>query len=249
METATCLSPLDTAAQSYFQSNDKSAINEIVKESSRLIRSLSRIYGGGCDSDDLLQAGRLGLMKAVRSFDPENGALFSTYASHCISGEIRHMVRKQRSFFNPGCIAELQSKVEKTVEEHINMCGREPDIAYIAEKLRIREESVNEVMRTGLVSLEEIDLSLIKSTSYESFSLPIEDRIALYQALKKLSDFNRRIMILLFFGGLTQQQVADKLGVSQKKVSRAKAKSIEQLREQLSEKQEFEKDHDGFEIR
>lgn len=81
--TTTTLSPLDTAAQKYFQSNDKSDINEIINESVRLIRSLSRIYGGGCDSDDLLQAGRLGLMKAIRSFDPRKRKLI-LYICHTL---------------------------------------------------------------------------------------------------------------------------------------------------------------------
>jgi len=174
-------------------------------------------------------------LKALKSYDPEKGASFVTYASYYITGEIRHMVRKQASHNRPGCIIEIQYRVDKVVEDYTKLHGDVPTVAYIAHALNIKEESVSEVMKAGMVSFDEIDATKIHSTAYETFHLPIEDKLTLYQAMKKLSDLQQKVIHMLFYRDMTQQQVAEKLGMTQKQVSRVKERSVQILRVEILE--------------
>ena len=228
---------LEAAAQLYFLNRDESSRQAVACAATGLIRYYARLYGGACNRDDLLQAGRLGLIKALSQFDPDKSAGFVTYASHCIMGEIRHMVRKEASYYRPGCIAELQFKVEVIVEDYVKSEGETPSIAYIAKKLNVKEESVDEVMKAGLVSFDEIDTDKIHSLAYESFHLPIEDKIVLAQAARKLNDMQSKVINMLFYSNMSQQQVADEMGISQRKVSRIREKSLEIMRESILDEQ------------
>jgi len=224
---------LDEAAQRYFVRQNDDTLKTVMYSAEKLIRYYAHLYGKGCDRDDLTQTGYLGLMKALKNYDTEKDASFATYASHCIMGEIRHLVRKQASYYRPGCIVELQGKVDRVMEEHLREQGEVPSVAYIAEKLKVRESAILEVMKAGLVSFDEIDTSKIHSTEYESFRLPIEDRIVLANAFRKLNELQRKVIKMLFFQDLSQQEVAEQMGLTQKKVSRIKKESLEKMNEDL----------------
>ncbi len=235
METSHNVSSLNVAAEKYFRQPDEVLLQEVMESASGLIRYYSRLYGNVCDHEDLFQTGSLGLMKALKNYDSNRGATFVTYASHCIMGEIRHMVRKQASYYRPGCIAELQFKVDKIIEEYMKFHQDVPAISYIAEKINVTEDSVSEVMKAGLISFEEIDSSKIHSLTYETFRLPIEDKLTLFQAMKKLTEIQKRVIYLLFYQNLSQQQVADRIGINQKKVSRIREATLKNIREHLRE--------------
>lgn len=233
-ENETLLS-LDEAAQRYFVRQDDESLKTVMESAEKLIRYYAHLYGKGCDRDDLTQTGYLGLMKALKGYDQTKEASFATYASHCVIGEIRHLVRKQTSYYRPGCIVELQGKVDRVMDEYLRDYGEVASVQYIAEKLKVRESAIEEVMKAGLVSFDEIDTSKIHSTAYESFRLPIEDRIVLAQAMKRLSDLQRKVIQMLFFQDLSQQEVADQTGLTQKKVSRIKKESLERMGEEITE--------------
>ena len=226
---------LDEAAQHYFAHPDEQTLETLTLAAQKLIRYYAHLYGKGFDREDLTQTGYLGLMKALKQFDAKKDAAFSTYASHCIIGEIRHMVRKQASYYRPGCIVELQGKVDRAIDEYLKENGEAPSVKYIAEQLKVRESAIEEVMKAGLVSFDEIDTSKIHSTEYESFRLPIEDRIVLANAFRKLNELQRKVIQMLFFQDLTQQEVADRTGLTQKKVSRIKKECLERMSEDLEE--------------
>ena len=210
----------------YIKSGATGDLEQVFVASNRLVHHFARLFSADRPSEDMLQAGREGLMKAIRRFDPEAGASFVTYAGHCIMGEIRHFLRKENSYYHPGCIADLQSRVENVVEEHLKNEGEVPDTALIAQELNVKEEAVAEVMRAGLVPLEDLDLKKVRSASYESFRLPIEDRIVVQQALYRLSRLQRKVVYSLFFRDMTQNEVAQEMGISQRKVSRVLQKSL-----------------------
>lgn len=226
---------LNEAVREYNHNKNEQNFENVVFSAEGLIKYFVRLYGGGCSREDLFQAGNLGLLKALKNFDLDKGTTFVTYASHCIIGEIRHFVRKETSYYRPGCIVQLQSKIDRVIEEYIKEYGSIPDTGYISHKLKIKEDSVNEVMKAGLVSFEEIDISRIKSHGYDSFHLPIEDKLVLYQAFKKLSEIQRKVVQMLFLKDMSQQQVADELSISQRQVSRVKQSSIELMREHMLE--------------
>lgn len=232
-----CPIALNEAASCYFERRDEAAMNDVIWAAAGLIRYYARLYGGALDPEDLFQTGSLGLVKALSGYDPSKAASFVTYASHCIIGEIRHLVRKESSYYRPGCIAELQFQVDGIIEAYLRREGDVPPVSYIAQTLNVRPESVDEVMRAGLVRFDEIDTAKIHSQNYETFRLPIEDRLALAHAARKLSTLQWQVLHLLFYGNLSQQQVADKMGLSQRKVSRIKQRSLEILREDMMNKQ------------
>ena len=221
---------LDDAATQYFTSASPENKQALVDSAKGLIFHFANIYGGGCRFDDLIQTGMEGLMKAINNFDPAVGASFATYASHCVIGEIRHFVRKEASFYTPGCIVGLQGKVNQFIDNHMKENGAVPSTALIADKLSVREESVAQIMSAGLVHFDDIEKESIRSSRYQSFQLPIEDKLFLEHALKKLTDLQKRVLYLLFYRDLTQSEVAAYLGISQRQVSRIKDKSIEALR-------------------
>lgn len=216
----------------YRQSRSEEDLAEVAVAARRLVSHFVRIYTGG-NSDDALQAGMEGLLKAVRRYDPEIGAAFSTYAAHCVMGEIRHFVRKEAAYYRPGCIRELQFRVDQYVEQVLKEREALPAIEEIAAALNVRKEGVLQAMRSGLVALDEVDLSKIRAERYEAFKLPIEDRISLQQAFKRLSELQRKVVYYLFYRDLTQVQAAEKLGISQRQVSRVLHKSLKEMEKEL----------------
>lgn len=226
---------LNETAQEYYEGRSRESMDNMVSSAEGLIKYYARLYGGGCSQDDLFQAGSIGLLKAIKQYEPVKGTSFVTYASHCIIGEIRHMVRKEAAYYRPGCIVELQAKVDRVIDEHIKEFGLAPDAGYIAKKIKIKEESVVEVMRAGFVSFDEIDAAKIHSTGYDTFHLPIEDRLVLYNAMKKLTDIQRKVIDMLFFKEMSQQQVAERLGISQRQVSRVKENSVAAMRKYIDQ--------------
>ncbi|MGI6527100.1 MAG: sigma-70 family RNA polymerase sigma factor [Caldicoprobacterales bacterium] len=234
-ETAAKYSDLNSLAAEYNKNPNSTLLSDIVEAGSGLILYFIKLYGAKTNISDLYQVGVEGLLKAVNRYDPSAGTKFSTYASHCIMGELRHYIRKEASYYNPGCIKGLQYQVEREVENSLKKTGETPSIAEIAEKLNLREESVTEVMKGGMVSFDDLDLSKISNRSLESFKLPIEDKLVLIQAMNKLNELQKKVLYLLFFRDLTQEQAAVKLGINQRKVSRLKEKGLEALKKELEE--------------
>lgn len=227
---------LEEAIRFFLDSGTGHGLDGIINAGTPLVRHFARIYAGGRHEEDFIQVGYEGLIKAAKRYKPEMGTAFSTYAGHCIIGEIRHYIRKETSFYKPGYLARLQGRVDEIIEKSLGEKGEVPEKSYIANELNIREEGLDQAMRAGLVSLDEIDITRICSIRYESFQLPIEDRIVLAQAFEKLGLLKQKVIYLLFFRNMTQQQVADKLGMNQRKVSRLMHVSLEDMRRTMDEK-------------
>ncbi len=226
---------LDEAMNRYYISQTPISLDNIIKAGSGLIYYFIKLYGGGRSDQDLYQVGVEGLLKAMKRYNRSNGASFTTFAGHCIMGEIRHYIRKEASYYTPGCITGLQYRVDKEIETRLTQTGKVPTIKELASILNIKEDSVTEVMRAGLVSFDDINTSLIANQKLETFKLPIEDKLVLAQAMNKLSEIQKKVIYLLFFKDMTQEQAASKLGVPQRKVSRIKEKSIQILKDELGE--------------
>jgi RNA polymerase sigma-B factor len=229
---------LDEAAQRYFEAPSH-MIDEIADEVTNaaipLILYYTRIYGGMLNREDLMQVGMEGLLKALRNYKRSFGTSFTTYASHCIIGEIRHLVRKELKYYTPGFIVDKQKKADEYILEYIKEFGEAPTNDQISQHIGIAEEGVPEIMRSKLVNFDSIDASKIKTIQYKTFKLPIEDRIVLWNAFKKISDMQKRVISLLFFEGYTQEETAKKLGTNQRQVSRIKQKGLEAMKKIIKE--------------
>ena len=224
---------LDQAHAVYVVSPTEETLRGLMDSARGLIFHFARMYSRDHPDEDMVQAGYEGLIKALKRYDPDRGASFTTYASHLIRGEIRHYLRRESSYYRPGCLVDLQSRVERFIDERLVVTGEPPDAATIAEALNVREEGVVEVLRAGLVPLDSVDLSKVRSLRYESFRLPLEDRITLHNAISKLSEVQRRVVDLLFYRDMTQQEAADELGTSQRQVSRLLHRSLATLHDAL----------------
>ena len=175
---------------------------------------------------------------------------FSTYAAAIVDGELRHHLRDTLLMRQPRWVKRVYARIHEASNELTHELDRPPSLHELAEKLNINEEGILEVTnlysRIDLHSQNEpftsdelaaaADRSQVHSLRSESFVLPVEDRISLYNALDKLTKFQRRLIYLLFFKDLTQHEVATELGLTQKKVSRESIKALTRLRQLMGRK-------------
>lgn len=217
--------------ETYLKNPSDEALKEILVASEGLIYHFARLYGGGFCIDDLFQAGCEGIIKALKSYDQGRGIRFVTHASHCIMGEIRHYVRKERRYYYPAYLDNYLEKAYNYIEEGFNENEELLSDEQIAEKLNLSANSLLPVMSAGLVHLNHLDLSKIKAKSYEDFSLPIEDKLFITQLLYKLTEIQKDVIEMVFYKDMTQEEVAKELGITQKQVSRIKEKSLLKMRE------------------
>ena len=227
--TAKTPTAFDEAAAAYFAGPTPANLAALTEAAKGLVYRFARLYGGGCRFDDLAQTGMEGLLKAVQTYDAERGA-FVTWAGHCVINEIRKYVRAEASYYAPGSVYGLKNKIDRLVDDYFRLNGSDPPLSYIAKKLNIREDSVSRVMGAGLVEFSELEGGKIRSAYRQNFQLPIEDRIFLEQALKKLNDIQKKVIYLLFYRELSQDEAAKRLGISQKQVSRIKENSLKVMR-------------------
>jgi RNA polymerase sigma-B factor len=226
----TPMKPLDAAIEAYLASGTQQNMDRVMREGQGIVKHFAYIYSGGKYNEDFLQAGYEGLLKALGRYDEALGNSFSTLAGHYIMGEIRHFIRKEMTYYKPYCITELQGKYDKLVNDYYCENGRLPTLEFMAEKLNVRPEGIANIMCAGLISFDQLNVDQISNIYYESFKLPIEDRIILEQAMKKLTDMQRSVIYLLYYRDMTQVQVAEKLGMNQRRVSRILHSSLDSLR-------------------
>ncbi|MGB4645462.1 MAG: sigma-70 family RNA polymerase sigma factor [Dictyoglomaceae bacterium] len=189
--------------------------------------------------EDLVQVGYLGFLKAIENYDPEKGEL-STYISHCVLGEIRHYLRDRKDSIRiPRTVKKLISNMDAFIDKVWEEENRYPTIEEIAKALNITKESVRELFRVKdsirTLSIEElgIEKDRIRSESLQSFRLPVEDKIALENAISKLPEIQRKIIEYIFYQDLTQGEVAKILKISQSQVSRLFKNALSKLKELL----------------
>ncbi len=228
-------SNINQSYMNYIQNPSKESLAELMAASTSLIHYFAQYYYSRYYETDVIQVGYEGVLKAIKNYKNEYGTSFSTYAGHCILGEIRHYIRKEMRFYKPPFLADLQEKANIFTEVFYLHEGDMPTKSHLAKELNIKEEGVDEVLRAGLVSLDELDLNKISCLHYESFKLPIEDQIVLYEGIRKLSEIKQTVIYSLFFHNRSQQQTADSLGINQRKVSRLLKSSLVDLKEILTE--------------
>jgi RNA polymerase sigma-B factor len=206
-----------------------------------LSKKIARRYvRAGVPLDDLTQIGTIGLMNAVSSFDPGRGVKFEAYAYHHIAGEIRHYLRDAvEQVRAPRWVRKLYGDLTDAVAELRQTLGRTPTLGEIAVRMNLTQAGVLEILRahnrsrvhsiSDLVERQEVRRDVIAHQRYVSFQLPIEDRIVLLKAVERLADLQRKVVYYLFYQDLTQSEVAKRLGVSQRHVSRVLAAALKRL--------------------
>ncbi|HHX50490.1 MAG TPA: sigma-70 family RNA polymerase sigma factor [Clostridia bacterium] len=220
---------LERSVASYLKEKNEANLNSLVKAAGGLVHHFARVHSGGRPGEDVIQAGYEGLLKALRNYDSSRNVRFSTYASYWIMGEIRRELWKEATFYTSGWIVELQKKIRQATDDLRQSLGEEPSLQSIAEAVNVQEDGIVQAMLAGRIPLEEVDLSRIRSIRYESFQLPIEDKILLYHALEKLSELQKKVVYLVFYQEMTQSKTASLLGINQRRVSRLLKKALEKM--------------------
>ncbi|MCB0915965.1 MAG: RNA polymerase sigma factor SigF [Actinobacteria bacterium] len=222
------------------------AREQLVKLHMPLVAHIVRRFTDrGEPTDDLMQVGSIGLLKAIDRFDASRGAGFATYATPTIIGEIkRHFRDRGWSVKVPRRLQDLGIKIRRTREELTNTLGRSPTVAEVAEALGVDEDDVLEALESAQAyssaSLEapsEHDSRGIgDSLGTEDLEISlVVDRETLRPALAALEPRQRQILVMRFFGHKTQSEIAESLGISQVHVSRLLSKTLAELRETLGE--------------
>jgi RNA polymerase sigma-B factor len=217
--------------------------DELVEMHLPLVEYLARRFRNrGEPLDDLIQVATIGLIKSVDRFDLERGVEFSTYATPTVVGEIkRHFRDKGWAIRVPRRLQELKLSLTKATSELSQRLGRSPTVAELAGHLGMTEEEVLEGLESAnaysAVSLDAPDggdedaPAVADTLGAEDESLEgVEYRESLKPLLDQLPPREKRILLLRFFGNMTQSQIASDLGISQMHVSRLLARTLTQLR-------------------
>ncbi|MFF7855643.1 SigB/SigF/SigG family RNA polymerase sigma factor [Streptomyces sp. NPDC007904] len=219
--------------------------NQLVRMHLPLVEHLARRFRNrGEPLDDLTQVATIGLIKSVDRFDPDRGVEFSTYATPTVVGEIkRHFRDKGWAVRVPRRLQELRLSLTTATAELSQLHGRSPTVHELAERLAISEEEVLEGLESAnaysTLSLDVPDTddespAVADTLGAEDEALEgVEYRESLKPLLEDLPPREKRILLLRFFGNMTQSQIAQEVGISQMHVSRLLARTLAQLREKL----------------
>ena len=220
------------------QAGDQNAKELLIKENTGLIWSVTRRFTGrGVESDDLYQLGCLGFLKAVDGFSMEYGTQFSTYAVPKIAGEIRRFMRDDGAIKVSRGIKEQAVTINNKRTKLNFLLGREPTIRELAEQTGISVEEIA-LLDGAMASVESIQ----QQNGEDGFTLEcvlsdghtedmLIEKISLRHAINQLPERESKVINLRYFHGLTQEQIAKTLSVSQVQVSRIEKKAILRLRE------------------
>ena len=233
----------DELLRRYHVEGDVEARRILIERMMPLVRTLARRYVNRGESlDDLIQVGCVGLIKAVDRFDVSRELRFSTFAVPTILGEIkRHFRDRAWSIRVSRGIQELNSRVAREADRLSGILGRSPTIDELAEATQTSVEQVLEALQGAqaynTVPLEEPigdDGETTERFGAEDPGFAVaEQRVELARGLETLPERERSIILLRFFEGLTQREIADRIGISQMHVSRLLRRSVERMRTQL----------------
>lgn len=223
------------------QSGDSDACEKMLMENSGLIWAVvRRYYGCGADPEDLYQLGCIGFIKAVKGFDITYGTQFSTYAVPKIAGEIRRFLRDDGPVKVGRTLRERGQSIWSARQRLRTALGREPRLSEVAAETGWSAEEIAaaELAVSAPESLQQETaegLTLESTLGTESPEGELIEKIALREAIDSLPEREQKTILLRFFKGLTQEQTARILGVSQVQVSRLERRGLGHLREILTE--------------
>lgn len=239
--------------EAHREKGDKRAAERIFAMHGKILNHLVRRYASSSSEpyEDLLQVGYVGLTKAINGYKIDSQTSFSSYAYLRIDGELQHHFRDTALVKKPRWARSLYAKISEATTRLTSELGHPPLVEEIAKEVNVTPEGILEVTKlffdTNVSSLDEErddedrapddrapDTSTIKSLQYETFSLPIEDRIFLEQSLESLTVLQRKVVHLFFYKDLSQTEIGKRLGLPQRKVSTIISSATKSLYKRMS---------------
>lgn len=224
-----------------YREGDGSAGELLVSRNLPLVYSIaSRFKERTDDPQDLIECGTIGLVKAIKTFDPKRGCAFSTYAVPLIFGEIRRFLRDDGYIKVSREEKRLSAILNRERERRIE-CGEPHDLESLARSVGVSMQDAASALFSE-VPVRSLDESVFdddgrttlgSTLANEDEERGVFDRLALHSAIEKLDGLARKLIILRYFKDLSQVETARLLGLSQVKVSREEKKIITRLRAEL----------------
>ena len=224
---------------------DAEAREKLIEGNLRLVLSvIQRFEKRGESPDDLFQVGCIGLMKAIRNFDPDKCVRFSTYGVPMIAGEIRRYLRDNSPIRVSRSIRDVAYRVLQCKEAMTSRLGREPGLEEIARELDLPDQEVSQALDAVCAPVSLYDhvysdgedpltiMDQVRDT--RNTELNWMDHITLGNAFRKLEPREQKILSLRFYDGKTQMEVAGAMGISQAQVSRLEKGAIGAMRKSVS---------------
>lgn len=222
------------------QQGNKEEMEKIIIENSGLVWSIvKRFLGRGYDKEELYQVGCVGFIKAIKRFDVNLNFELSTYAVPFIIGEIKKFIRDNGPIKVSRSIKELQAKIEELKRENL-IKGKELTEKELAVKLNVDEEDIV-IAINSKKAIESIDEQVYDNNEKESKISKIGikenetnkliNKMCIEELLKKLNDKEQRIILLRYYKGKTQTEVAKELKISQVQISRMEKKILYRMRQ------------------
>lgn len=226
------------------KAGDEAARRRLIDGNLRLVLSIIQRFAGRRENmDDLFQVGCIGLIKAVDNFNTELDVKFSTYAVPMIIGEVRRYLRDNNTIRVSRSVRDLAYKALQAKERLSSEMSTEPTMEQVAKELGETVENVTNAIESivepvslydpvyndGGDSIYVMDQVRDENNTDEVW---LED-IALKEAMKKLSDREKKIISMRFYGGKTQMEIAEEIGISQAQVSRLEKGALEHIRRQM----------------
>ena len=216
-----------------YREGDEDARQQLIVNHLNLVRFLaSKFKNRGEPLEDLVQVGTIGLIKAIDRFDPDRGLEFTTYATPTIMGEIkRHFRDKGWSVRVPRRLQELSQKANQATEDLTRELQRSPSVEEIADRIGV---SVDELLEAMESSSAYSAVPLEGGGSDDDRDLEAsDDRIVLEEAIADFAPREKDIIRMRFIDGLTQVEIAERLGISQVQVSRLLRRTLKRIQEKI----------------
>ena len=226
------------------QNGNQEAMSKLVKQNSGLVWSIvKRFNSRGYELEDLYQIGSLRLVKAIKRFDTNLEVKLSTYAVPYILGEIKRFIRDDGPIKVSRSMKELGIKIKELQKEYMRKNGKEIKVDEISKILKISKEEIAAALDSfnpiesiydkaysgddeGISILDKISSSINESNN-------VVDKICINQLIENLEDREKQLILLRYYKGQTQSEVAKVLGITQVQVSRIEKKVLNSMRLKL----------------
>ncbi len=226
------------------KTGDSDAKERLLSNNTSLLKCiLKRYLGKGVEYDDLYSLACMGFLKAINGFDESFGVRFSTYAVPMIAGEIKRFLRDDGSVKVSRAMKKTARDMNRYIEAYALEHGRQPTVKELAAAFSLEEGEVVFTLGSSRMPVsiyEQSDYKDEKSTTLAE-KLPAKDspeemidRLILRQAIDKLPEREKKIVVLRYFRDMTQSEVAKAIGVSQVQISRIESRIISQFKRELS---------------
>ena len=227
------------------QNNDKEAMANIIEINSGLLWSIvKRFLGRGYDAEELYQIACIGFIKSIKRFDTSLNLRLSTYAVPYIMGEIKRFIRDDGPIKVSRSLKELSAKVKEVQREYLCKKGEEINISEISKILKVSKEEIAMAMESErpLESINEENYDnesngeskISKISNGKDETAILIDKICINNLIEQLEAREKQIILLRYYRGKTQSEVAKMLGITQVQVSRIEKKILLNMKEKIA---------------